>query len=96
VEATVHFCVLEAMKNAVRHADATRVSVDLSFADGSLNFEVTDNGQGFDPATGNGAGLTAIADRLDALTGSLRIDSKRGRGTTVVGTLPVASNESTA
>lgn len=53
-----------------------------------LTFVVEDDGTGFDPATAKrGAGLTNMADRLDALGGSLTIESRPGAGTRLSGTL---------
>jgi Signal transduction histidine kinase len=49
-------------------------------------FEVTDDGRGFDPdSTGYGTGLQGMADRLDALGGSLDVRSAPGEGTTLLG-----------
>ena len=56
-----------------------------------LQFQVRDDGVGFDPAiTGYGTGLQGIADRLAALDGSIEIDSVVGVGTTVTGRVPFA------
>lgn len=53
-------------------------------------FRVTDDGTGFNPATTpRGAGLTNIADRLDALNGTVTITSRPGGGTTITGSLPL-------
>jgi signal transduction histidine kinase len=55
-----------------------------------LNFEVSDDGVGFDTAFAKkGAGLTNMADRLDALGGALNVTSTPQGGTTVRGTLSV-------
>jgi signal transduction histidine kinase len=90
VEATVYFCVLEALQNAQKYASASRAMVRLEVTDSSLRFEVEDDGTGFDPATvGKGAGLTNIADRLDALGGHLAIDSRPGQGCRLRGSLPI-------
>ena len=54
-------------------------------------FEVTDNGPGFDPAAAtNGSGLRNMSDRLAALGGSCRVDSSPGQGTTVTGQIGLA------
>ncbi len=89
VEATVYFCVLEALRNTIHHAGATRATVTLAQADGSLEFQVSDDGIGFDPRADSGIGLTAMADRLDALAGELTIHSEPGNGTTLSGQLPL-------
>ena len=54
---------------------------------------MTDDGRGFDPAsTGYGTGLQGMADRLDALGGSLEVRSTPGQGTTVTGRVPQSSD----
>jgi signal transduction histidine kinase len=89
-EAAIYFCALEALRNAAKHAHATRASVRLSENNAELRFEVTDNGQGFDPATTrHGSGLQGIADRIDALDGHVHIDSAPGQGTKINGQVPV-------
>ncbi|MGA8016865.1 MAG: ATP-binding protein, partial [Candidatus Dormiibacterota bacterium] len=90
VEATVYFCVLEALQNVQKYAEASQVTVRLSETDGGLSFEVTDDGRGFDPATApRGAGLTNMEDRLDALGGALSLWSEPGQGVRLTGSLPV-------
>ena len=90
VEATVYFCGLEALQNVQKYARASRVVVRLEGSAGTLAFAVTDDGAGFDAATAQkGAGLTNMADRLDALGGLLDISSTPGTGTRVRGELPV-------
>ena len=98
IEAAVYFCVLEAAQNAVKYAEAARVGVTVEQEDGRLIFEVADNGNGFDPASeSRGRGLVNMADRLDALGGSLDVRSAPGAGTTIVGILtatPIVSEAS--
>ncbi len=89
IESTVYFCVLEALRNTVQHSGASQATVTLNHSNGSLQFQVTDNGTGFDPDGAHGVGLTAMADRLDALTGDLTIHTQPGNGTTLTGTIPV-------
>jgi signal transduction histidine kinase len=92
VEATVYFCTLEALQNVAKYADANRTVIHLSQSNGSLSFEVADDGRGFDPAVvGSGSGLQGMADRLAAVGGSLDVESSPGRGTTVVGRVPVTA-----
>ena len=92
VEAAVYFSCLEALQNAAKYADATRVMVTLTERGGHLTFEVADDGRGFEPAAaGYGTGLQGIADRLVAIDGTMTIRSEPGAGTTVVGTVPVSS-----
>ncbi|HEY1329947.1 MAG TPA: ATP-binding protein [Actinomycetota bacterium] len=97
VEAAVYFCALEAMQNAAKYADASRVVVRLRSSDGELAFEVTDDGRGFDPAThGYGTGLQGIADRLATIGGRLHVRSRPGAGTTVAGSVHAAPDAVTA
>jgi signal transduction histidine kinase len=89
VEAAMYFCCLEAVQNAVKHAAASSVVVDLSADDDGLRFAVTDDGVGFDAGAGTtGTGLVGMADRLCALGGHLRVSSTPGAGTIVAGSLP--------
>ncbi|MFZ0127909.1 MAG: sensor histidine kinase [Candidatus Dormiibacterota bacterium] len=90
VEATVYFCVLEALQNVQKYARASHVGVRLHGQGESLTFEVYDDGVGFDSAIAKkGAGLTNMADRLDSLGGSLKVTSSPNGGTTISGTLAV-------
>jgi signal transduction histidine kinase len=90
IEAAVYFCVLEALQNIQKYAEASHAVVRLSDTGGALTFEVTDNGKGFDPTTTKrGSGITNMADRLEALGGSIELDSKPGAGANLRGTIPV-------
>jgi signal transduction histidine kinase len=90
-EAAVYFCVLEGLQNISKYAQAKSVAVTLAQTNGTLTFEVADDGVGFDPAsTGYGTGLQGIADRLAAMDGTLSVKSEPGKGTSLVGRLPVA------
>jgi signal transduction histidine kinase len=89
-EAAVYFCVLEALQNVAKYAEASSATVRLRASAGDLRFEVEDDGRGFDPAaTGYGTGVQGMVDRLAALGGELEVLSEPGHGTTVVGRLPV-------
>ena len=91
VEAAMYFCALEALNNISKYADATSVHVSLSENHGDVQFRIRDDGRGFDPALTNyGTGLQGMADRLDAIGGTLEVQSEEGAGTTVVGRIPVA------
>ena len=92
VEATVYFCALEALQNVAKYAAADRTVIRLARANGSLSFEVEDDGRGFDTdAVASGTGLQGMADRLAAVGGSLEIRSAPGQGTTVAGHVPVTA-----
>ena len=92
IEATVYFCVLEALQNVQKYAGGSQVVVRLraSTDPATLTFEVTDDGTGFETATARkGAGLTNMNDRVDALGGKVQVLSRPGAGTTVSGELPL-------
>ena len=90
VEATVYFCVLEALQNVQKYAEATSAVVRLRDDGSALHFDVEDDGHGFDPRTvRRGAGLTNMNDRIDALNGTLEVSSQPAHGTTVRAALPV-------
>jgi signal transduction histidine kinase len=90
IESTVYFCVLEALNNIAKYAEATSARISLAQEDGHLSFEVRDDGAGFDVATArDGTGLQGMADRLDAVGGSLTIVSEPGDGATVAGRVPL-------
>jgi signal transduction histidine kinase len=90
VEAAVYFSCLEALQNVAKYASASGATIELAQRNGSLEFAVTDDGKGFDPASaGRGSGLQGMADRLDAIGGELTVESTPGSGTTVRGTVPI-------
>ena len=89
-EATMYFCILEALQNIAKYAQASLATVTLTHVDGRLEFSVADDGAGFDPAAAaHGTGLQGMADRLSAVGGRLQIASVRGHGTTISGVVPV-------
>ncbi|MDP8956537.1 MAG: GAF domain-containing sensor histidine kinase [Actinomycetota bacterium] len=89
-EATVYFCVLEALQNVAKYAGASTAVVQVSTTNGEVSFAVRDDGTGFDPSkTPPGSGLTNMTDRIEALGGALEIRSEPGSGTTVTGRVPI-------
>jgi signal transduction histidine kinase len=91
VESAVYFCALEALANVAKYAHASRATIRLSQSDGHLTFEVDDDGEGFDPERARGGtGLQGMADRLEAVGGTLEVRSVPGRGTRIRGVVPVA------
>jgi signal transduction histidine kinase len=89
VEAAAYYLVAEALTNAARHASATSVWVRLRCEDARLLIEVRDDGVGGADVHA-GSGLRGLADRVDALGGSLEIDSPPGAGTVLTGDIPLA------
>jgi signal transduction histidine kinase len=91
VEAGVYFCVLEALNNVAKYAGASHVDVRLWWQYGEVVFEVSDDGVGFDRAArGYGTGLRGMADRLEALGGTLEVQSAPGAGTQILGRVRAA------
>jgi len=76
--------VQESLSNVARHAQATRVSVDLERSDEEVRVVVRDNGVGFDPAEKRqGFGLAGMRERAAQIGGELRVVSSPGDGATV-------------
>jgi signal transduction histidine kinase len=95
IEAAVYFCVLEALQNVAKYAQAPVARVTLCQEGPCLAFTIADDGTGFDPATTPmGTGLQGITDRLAALGGTLDIASAPGHGTQVTGRVPAARGAS--
>ena len=81
VESAVYFSCLEALQNIAKYADASSATIRLERSNGSLTFDVTDDGVGFDPgAAGRGTGLQGIADRLAAWVARSRSGRLPARG----------------
>lgn len=91
VEAAIYFCCLESLQNVAKHAGAgATTTVQLRQDNGRVGLRITDDGVGFDPArVSRGAGLMNLAERVEGLGGTLRIDSAPGRGTRIIGDMPV-------
>jgi signal transduction histidine kinase len=91
LEAAIYFSCVEALQNAAKYAGpAAEAHLQLREEAGAVIFEVVDTGAGFDAATRKlGAGLTNIQDRIGALGGTVRIESRPGEGTRLTGTVPV-------
>jgi signal transduction histidine kinase len=97
LESAVYFCCLEAIQNVAKYARASSVVVHLKHAGGVLSFSVKDDGVGFEPtADRRGTGMANMLDRLEALGGTLNVDSSPGKGTTVTGRIAHVSPISVA
>jgi signal transduction histidine kinase len=86
------YCVAsEAIANAVKHARASVIEVDLGALGGDLRLEIRDDGAGGADAA-RGSGLTGLSDRVEAADGRMEVASPAGGGTTVLVTLPLPSS----
>jgi signal transduction histidine kinase len=84
----------EALQNALKHSQTSRLKVGLTVEAGNLLLQVSDYGQGFDPEAANQAGslgLVSMRERLRMVGGAFVIHSEIGKGTQVEARLPVAS-----
>jgi signal transduction histidine kinase len=89
VEGALYFACAEALTNVAKHASATRASVDVGAVGSMVTAVVADNGVGGAGDTG-GSGLRGLTDRIEALGGTVVVDSPPGRGTRMVFSVPVA------
>jgi signal transduction histidine kinase len=88
VESAAYFIVAEALANASKHADPSRIDVRLERNGGMLSVEVVDDGRG--GADPEGAGLSGLRKRVEALDGTLRVASPVGGPTIVRADMPCA------
>jgi len=87
VEATAYYVVAEGVANAQKHAGAGLVVVRTRVDGGLLSVEVADDGIG--GADEAGGGLRGLADRVDALGGTLSLESPAGGGTRLLARIPL-------
>jgi signal transduction histidine kinase len=87
VEAAAYFVACEALANVAKHAHATTVVVNAHRTNGTLVVEIADDGVG-GARVHEGSGLRGLADRVEALGGTLRVESSTAHGTRIVGEIP--------
>jgi signal transduction histidine kinase len=87
VEGTAYFFVVEALANIAKHSHASEAHVSISRNGNWLRVEIRDNGLGgADPS--RGTGLAGLRDRIEALDGRMRIESRNGGGTRLMVEIP--------
>ncbi|MFJ4674368.1 sensor histidine kinase [Kitasatospora sp. NPDC088783] len=91
VEAALYFCVAELLTNAVKHAHADRIGIELAYADRTLTATVSDDGTG-GAAASPGSGLSGVERRVAAFGGRLEIDSPVGGPTRITVAVPCESS----
>jgi signal transduction histidine kinase len=91
VEAALYFVALEALSNAQKHAADARVVAGLRLVGDRLALEVSDDGPGFESSVrpGRGSGLVNMADRMEAIGGTLTVSSARDSGTRISALAPL-------
>jgi signal transduction histidine kinase len=80
IEVAAYYVVSEAMTNATKHAEASRVQIDLRVEEETLRLSVADDGVG-GAKLGGGSGLIGLKDRVEALGGTIDVASPPGSGT---------------
>ena len=92
LEANAYFLVAEAVTNALKHADPSRVTLEVACSATTLQILVADDGRGFDTGSiRSQGGLSNLRDRAAAIGGNVTVRSRPGGGTTVVATVPLVS-----
>jgi signal transduction histidine kinase len=86
-EVAAYFVASEALANAAKHSRASRIDVSLEQGERSLLLSIGDDGVGGADAA-RGSGLVGLADRVEALGGSIRLTSRPGEGTQVTAEFP--------
>jgi len=99
VSVTFYRLLQEALTNVIRHAQAQKVKVILTYDDQQLMLSITDNGRGFDTHTvlaastrPQGMGLLGMRERVELLGGSLEIEAKSGQGTRLTASILIPND----
>jgi signal transduction histidine kinase len=90
IEAALYFVCSEALANAAKHSAALLVTIDVAADDRRVDVAIADDGVG-GAAARRASGLAGLVDRVEALGGTLRIESPNGGGTRVAASLPRVS-----
>jgi signal transduction histidine kinase len=88
VETAAYFVAAEGLANALKHAHASRIDIDVHEREGALVVRVIDDGRG--SASEANGGLRGLRQRVEALDGSWRIASPQGGPTVIEALLPCA------
>ena len=88
IEVAAYYVACEALANDAKHAHASRIEVSLAPRNGGLQLSICDDGVGgADPA--RGSGLVGLTDRVEAVGGSIQVQSRAGDGTQITAELPL-------
>ena len=91
-EATAYYVAAEAFTNAAKHAAASAVDILIERADGALTVQVRDDGVGGADVS-RGSGLIGLRDRVEAVGGTMTLDSPARAGTILTVRLPVIAGD---
>jgi hypothetical protein len=86
-ESTLYFVCAEALVNVAKHAHATKARIELRDQGRGPEVTIADDGMG-GAAIDGGSGLRGLRDRIEALGGSMSVESRPGKGTTLVARVP--------
>src|SRR5439155_21417022 len=78
-----------ALTDVLRHANARRVRIDLSYNPRHVRLSIEDDGQGLNSVSGNGLGLKTMRERAEIIGGELSVSSRPGEGTRIDALVPV-------
>jgi PAS domain S-box-containing protein len=95
INITAFRLVQECLTNVLRHADATRAEINIRRDGGMIELSVTDDGKGLAEASESETarfGLMGLRERVQALNGEFRLESRSGEGLRVTAVIPVRSN----
>jgi PAS domain S-box-containing protein len=93
IEVAAYYVASEALTNAAKHAEASRVQIDLRVDEETLHLSVTDDGMG-GAELGKGSGLIGLKDRVEALGGRIDLASPPGSGTRLDVEIPLLGDVS--
>lgn len=95
---TLYRIVQEALSNALKHAEATHIKINLKITNSNVTLSIMDNGKGFDTSKlkqhrqarkESGFGLEGMQERIDIVKGKLTIKSSPGKGTCIKISIPL-------
>ncbi len=91
MQVNIYRIIQESLHNAIRHADASEVNVQIILSGEELICTIEDDGKGFDPSLdeGTGLGIQSMKTRVAAMAGNFDIDSKINSGTLITVMIPV-------
>tara|TARA_R100000005_G_scaffold95903_1_gene79417 strand:- start:5783 stop:8182 length:2400 start_codon:yes stop_codon:yes gene_type:complete len=94
IEITAYRVIQELVSNVLKHAKATKLTIQLTCLEDIINIIVEDNGRGFDAdflmKNSQGMGLKSLQERITELHGEFEVDSRSEKGTTVIIDLPIS------
>ena len=86
--------IQEQIRNILKHSGASKVDILLEFTINEISVVITDDGKGFDKSTEKkGLGLTNIINRVENYNGTISLNTKIGKGCSLIATIPIGGND---